>query len=420
MFVIAKGVCEVITSHGKYKDWPTYKEEQIVTTLEECGLTEGQAAAIQAIESVAQRVKALPEAWSDSGKTESGQDIWASCGIELEEASKILEHGSQDSRFVLTSSGTPLSSEERTSIAQVVIAAHSELQQSRVGKERGQFWRLPKKPHTLSEESATGKDGKSGARADGWAAARQGHHAEALTTAQKQRLSELKKLYPPRSIDPYLNGLPSCDVTGTGAAAQGEVTGVVKLGKLDTGDFFGESAVLLPHSAKGVIRTRSVYGVYSEDTPNFREVHLFVLSNEDLKQLEEERPAIKHMLLPYRRQAMANAYREQFAGLADTVSRRGGGPHLNATREENEQEESESEEDQVDGSHLSSPTGIPEHSTDVGMAAAEPGSFAASSVSRREFETLSQKVDHMQTQLEGMNESVGKKLDELLRRASNV
>lgn len=419
MFVIAKGVCEVITSHGKYKDWPTYKEEHIVTTLEECGLTEGQAAAIKAIESVAQHVKALPEGWSDSGEKANGRaNTLASCGIDLDQASKILEYGSQDSCFALTYNATSLSTAEQASIAQVVIAAHSELQQSRssrLGKERGGLWRLPKNPHTLSEESAIGKDGKSSASADGWVPARQGHDAVALTTAQKRRLSELKKQYPPSSVDPYLMGLPACDVTGAGAAAQAEVTGVVKMGKLETGDFFGESAVLLPHSAKGIVRTRSVYGVYSEDTPNFREVHLFVLSNEDLKQLEIERPAIKHMLLPYRRQAMANAYREQFAGLAEAVSRHGGA-HLDATREENEEEESDDDEDQMGGSRLSSPTKIPEHSTDIGMVAVDPA-FAASPVSRREFQALSQKVSQMQTQLEKMNESVGNKLDELLQRA---
>ena len=108
----------MITSHGKYKDWPTYKEEHIVTTLEECGLTEGQAAAIKAIESVARHVKALPEGWSDSGeKANDRANTLASCGIDLDQASKILEYGSQDSRFALTSNATSLSSAEQESIA---------------------------------------------------------------------------------------------------------------------------------------------------------------------------------------------------------------------------------------------------------------------------------------------------------------
>lgn len=416
MFVIAKGTCEVITTHGKYKDWPTYKEDHILTVLQECGLTEGQAAALQAIESVAQHVKALPDGWSNGGKTQNILDgNWASCGIEHDQASKILEHGSQDSRFALTLATTALNADIQTQIAQVVTAAHSELQQAALRREQGQLWRLPKNPHVRSKDTATGDAGKSGLGGDGWAPARQGHHAEALTIAQKRRLAELKKQYHPKSTSPYLVGLPSCDVTGGGVAAPVEVTGVVKMGRLDTGDFFGESAVLLPHSAKGVVRTRSVYGVQSEDIPNFREVHLFVLSNDDLKQLEVERPAIKHMLLPYRRQAMANAYRERFTGLAQSASRHVGA-RMESTLEECEDDEDE--EDEMDGVGLSPSTRIPEQSTDVDVVAGEAGPYAVSTVSRREFEALSQKVDHMQTQLERMNESVSNKLDELLQRAT--
>ena len=222
MFVIAKGVCEVITSHGKYKDWPTYKEEHIVRTLEECGLTEGQAAAIKAIESVAQHVKALPEGWSDKDNLANG--TWASCGIEHDQASKILEYGSQDSRFALTYNATALSADDQANIAQVVIAAHSELQQARAREpeECGHLWRLPKNPHTV-EDTKTVNDRKAGVRANGWTPARQGHHAEALTTAQKRRLMDLKKQYPPSSTSPYLKmdsqGVHENRSGGTAAAA---------------------------------------------------------------------------------------------------------------------------------------------------------------------------------------------------------
>ena len=431
MFVIARGTCDVITTHGKYKDWPTFKEDHVLTTLVECGLTADQADAIKAIDtSVAQHVKSLPKGWmnkSDGSKRNDSADEgsqWDACGIDHEQAVRLLEHGGEESLFALTNAAA-LNDEQTGNIAKVVIDAHQEMQQmsppgsggQKGQRELGQLWRLPLRVLVRGEDEEVGgtKQGK-GSFKDTWAPPRQAK--QALTKAQKQRLTDLKRQYPPSSTSPYLHGTPSCDAIGEGKAARPDQTGVVKMGKLEQGDFFGESAVLLPHSAKGVIRTRSVYGVRSDDMPNVNDVHLFVLSHEDVKQMEVERPAIKHMLLPYRRQAMANAYRAQFTGLAKTASSHGAGLGAGSTLEEGDEgEEEEDDEEYGDmieapGRRSPSPSGsragveIPEHSTDS----------ADATVSRSEFDALSREVRAMQSQLQAMNESITTKLDRLLER----
>lgn len=415
MFVIAKGTCEVITTHGKYKNWPTFKQDHILKTLEDCGLTEGQATAIRAIdESVAQQVKRLPKGWDSRHTTPIQQSDWDGCGIDRDQANKLLDYGADDSRYVLTSA-TTLSFERQADVAKIFIDAHPELRQGpprRRGSKSaaGQLWLLPDRSYVRSKKSVCGNVGESGVRNDGWTTVGSQYSAQALTIEQQNRLTDLKRQFPPDSSAAYLPKLASCDIDGAGAAARQDQTGVVKMGQLDQGDFFGESAVLLPHSAKGILRTRSVYGVQSKDMPNITEVHLYVLSNEDLKELEAERPPIKHTLLPYRRQAMANAYRDRFTDLAQGLK------DLSEGDAKGLKGISEREESDDPYSNAMALTGIPEHSTDANTVAASAGTAAAAPVSRGEFDALARKVDQMQMQLEEMNKSVGDKLDVLLKR----
>eukprot|EP01048_Picozoa_sp_COSAG05_P006509 COSAG05_NODE_424_length_9929_cov_25.816378_6_plen_845_part_00 len=81
---------------------------------------------------------------------------------------------------------------------------------------------------------------------------------------------------------------------------------VQKLGYLGNGDFFGELAILLPHSPQGVRRRRTVYR-----DPEFSElyVELWCLSYDDVAELERMRPPIRRMLKPYKRQAIAARHR---------------------------------------------------------------------------------------------------------------
>ena len=74
----------------------------------------------------------------------------------------------------------------------------------------------------------------------------------------------------------------------------------VKLGDLKPGDFFGENAILRVYSAKGHLRTRSVYAM--------RKITLAILHSDDLLQLRKLREPIDLQLRPFMRQAMAAHY----------------------------------------------------------------------------------------------------------------
>jgi hypothetical protein len=109
------------------------------------------------------------------------------------------------------------------------------------------------------------------------------------------------------------------------------------LGILTSGDFFGELAILMPHAPKGIERLRTVYRDPIESRERFVELHC--LSYDDVAELERLRPPIKHMLKPYKRQAIAARYASESsfgAGVGSVSSARethtrtssGGGKHL--------------------------------------------------------------------------------------------
>ena len=194
-------------------------------------------------------------------------------------------------------------------------------------------------------------------------------------------------------------------------AAPATSSGVVKLGKLETGDFFGESAILLPHSAKGIARTRSVYGVRSDDPP-YHEVHLYVLSNEDVNTLEASRPAIAHMLKPYRRQAIRAKYAQALMS-----GRSGQSVQASSLRDHDaflEEDEEEEEESASSGSRSASPR----DASDAFIHAHLGGGGGGGTVSRLEFDGLRREVGDIQTKLETMDTELQDKLNQLLDKLS--